>query len=96
MDDVGVIVSFDTSTTKSYRYESYTDNADNKELTITLRDADGSATNTITYETYTDNTSDKTITVTGLEGMFLSWMGGHPNNDGMKAIADRIIEKIGL
>ena len=91
--ETGAITTYPEDTTTTYTITSFTDDSDNKKLTLNYTINDKDYTTEIAYTSYTDN-EDNTITVVGKEVIITnSGVAGHPGDSGMKAIAERIIEK---
>ena len=93
---IGDIINKASSSTTTYTVDSYTDDTENKQLSITFTVSNKQYTSVLPYDSYTDN-SDGTITVTGNYTIVTSGgFASHPGNKGMLAIANRICYKLGI
>lgn len=93
---IGNVIHKTTSSTTTYTVDSYTDDTENKQLTITFTVNSNQYTSVLPYDSYTNN-SNGTITVTGYYTIVTSGgVASHPGDNGMLAIANRICYKLGI
>ncbi|MGN1132820.1 MAG: hypothetical protein ACI4RN_00020 [Oscillospiraceae bacterium] len=93
---IGNITHREALTTTKYTVDSYTDDTDNKQLTVVFTVSDTQYTSIVPYEEYTDN-GDGTISVTGYYVIVNSGgVASHPGDKGMLAIANRICYTLGI
>ena len=92
---IGAVVNYGTSETRVYSFDSYTDDSTNNKLSITFTVNGSQYTSVVPYESY--SVSGSSISIVGTYGIVIqSGVASHPGDSGMSAIANLIIEILGL
>ena len=92
---IGAVINYGTSDSRTYQIDTYTDNQTTHVLTINFTVNNTQYQTQVPYTSY--SASENSITIIGTYG-FINNTGvaSHPGNAGMLAIANKIINELGI
>jgi hypothetical protein len=92
---IGAVVDYGVSASRNYTIDSYTDDATNHNLTVLFTVNGTQYESVVPYTSY--SVSGSTLTITGTSGIVTDGgVASHPGDTGMEAIANLMLDKLGL
>jgi hypothetical protein len=92
---IGAVINYGTSASRTYAFDTYSVDTSSHMLSITFTSGGRQYTSIVPYDTY--SVSGSNITITGNYGFINnSGVASHPGNSGMLAIANKMMQALGL
>lgn len=94
MSKIGTVINYGVSASRTYNFDSYTDNGDNT-LTVSFTVNDNSYNSIVPFDSY--SVSGSNITIVGYYGITTnSGVASHPGDEGFLLIGNAIISGLGF